>query len=145
MDLEEPPDTELSPQLQQSLTSCYRVMEAAMEQACSSQGVAQQSNAQHQRAITGLSLQQSRQVLRVLGEAFSAVIYHLQQVDPSRYGDPFIFTTIRSLCAWLTEEISCFKEEVTALLPFLMGYARSHLQRESVPGSFQLDVRDVCM
>ncbi|XP_024251814.1 neurochondrin [Oncorhynchus tshawytscha] len=131
MGLEEPPDTELSPQLQQTLTACYRVMEAAMEQACSSQGVAQQSDAQPQTAITGLSLQQSRQVLRVLEEAFSAVIYHLQQVDPSRYGDPFIFATFRSLCAWLAEETSCLKEEVIALLPFLMGYARSHLQGES--------------
>ncbi|KAK6323637.1 hypothetical protein J4Q44_G00059760 [Coregonus suidteri] len=131
MGLEEPPDTELSPQLQQTLTACYRVMEAAMEQACSSQGVTQQSDAQPQTAITGLSLQQSRQVLRVLEEAFSAVIYHLQQVDLSRYSDPFIFATFRSLCAWLAEETSCLKEEVTALLPFLMGYARSHLQGES--------------
>ncbi|KAL0962450.1 hypothetical protein UPYG_G00340150 [Umbra pygmaea] len=131
MGLEEPPGTELSPQLQQTLTACYRVMEAAMEQACSHQGEARQGDVQPQTAITGLSLQQSRQVLRVLEEAFSAVIYHLQQVDTSRYGDPFIFATFRSLCAWLAEETSCLKEEVTALLPFLIDYARSQLQGES--------------
>ena len=34
---------------------------------------------------SALSLQQSRQVLGVLEEAFSAVMYHLQQVSP---GDP---------------------------------------------------------
>ncbi|XP_010898576.2 neurochondrin isoform X2 [Esox lucius] len=130
MGLEEPPGAKLSPELRQTLTACYRIMEAAMEQACSGLGVEQRSNAQPQTAITGLSLQQSRQVLRVLEEAFSAVIYHLQQVDPGCYGDPFIFATFRSLCAWLAEETSCLKEEVTALLPFLIGYTRSHLQGE---------------
>ncbi|KAJ7999989.1 hypothetical protein DPEC_G00200160 [Dallia pectoralis] len=132
MGLEEPPGAVLSHELQQTLTACYRIMEAAIEQACSGQGVDQQSDAQPQTTITGLSLQQSRQVLRVLEEAFSAVVYHLQQVDPSRYDDPFIFATFRSLCAWLAEETSCLKEEVTALLPFLIGYARSHLQGESM-------------
>ena len=78
MGLEEPPGTELSTELQHTLTACYRIMEAAMEQACS-QGVSQ-IEGQPQSAITGLSLQQSRQVLKVLEEAFSAVIYHLQQV-----------------------------------------------------------------
>ncbi|XP_071381469.1 neurochondrin [Centroberyx affinis] len=129
MGLEEPPGTDLSPGLQHTLTGCYRIMEAAIEQACSL-GVPQ-SAAPPQSAISGLSLQQSRQVLRVLEEAFSAVIYHLQQVDPSRYGDPFIFATFRSLCSWLAEETSCLKEEVTGLLPFLIGYSRTHLQGES--------------
>ena len=49
-----------------------------MEQACS-QEVAL-SEAPPQPAITGISLQQSRQVLLVLQEAFAALIYHLQQV-----------------------------------------------------------------
>lgn len=52
-------------------------------------------------------------------------------MEPSRYGDPFIFATFRSLCSWLAEETSCLKEEVTGLLPFLIGYSRSHLQGES--------------
>ncbi|KAM3858136.1 neurochondrin [Diretmus argenteus] len=130
MGLEEPPGNDLSPELQHTLTGCFRIMEAAMERACSV-GANQSPAAQQDCAISGLSLQQSRQVLRVLEEAFSAVIYHLQQVDPSRYGDPFIFATFRSLCSWLAEETSCLKEEVTALLPFLIGYARTHLQGES--------------
>lgn len=78
MGLEEPPGTEISPQLQHTLTACYRIMEAAMEQACS-QG-APSNPAPPQTAIAGLSLQQSRQVLGVLEEAFSAEIYYLKQV-----------------------------------------------------------------
>ncbi|XP_072531001.1 neurochondrin [Salminus brasiliensis] len=126
MVLEEPPGTQLSAQQQHTLTACYRIMEAAMEQACT-QGTIP-SPAQPETAIAGLTLQQSRQVLGVLEEAFSAVIYHLQQVDSSCYDDPFLFATFRSLCAWLAEETSCLREEVTALLPFLVGYAKQHLQ-----------------
>ncbi|KAK7899234.1 hypothetical protein WMY93_020087 [Mugilogobius chulae] len=126
MGLEEPPGHQLSPEIQQTLTGCYRIMEAAMEQACVS-GTSPASPAPAQSSVSGLSLQQSRQVLMVLQEAFSAVVYHLQQVDQSRYGDPFVFATFRSLCSWLAEETSCLKEEVTALLPFLIGYCRSHM------------------
>lgn len=78
MGLEEYPATDLSPAQQQVITACYRIMEAAMEQACS-QGLVQDT-APPQTAISGLTLQQSRQVLGVLEEAFSAVIYYLQQV-----------------------------------------------------------------
>ncbi|XP_054462375.1 neurochondrin [Anoplopoma fimbria] len=129
MGLEEPPGNDLSPELQHTLTGCYRIMEAAIEQACCL-GVSQTTEPP-QSSIPSISLQQSRQVLGVLEEAFSAVMYHLQQVDPSRYGDPFIFATFRSLCSWLAEETSCLKEEVTGLLPFLIGYSRSHLQGEN--------------
>ncbi|XP_044190785.1 neurochondrin [Thunnus albacares] len=129
MGLEEPPGNDLSPELQDTLTGCYRIMEAAIEQACCL-GVTQTA-APPQSSVSTLSLQQSRQVLGVLEEAFSAVMYHLQQVDPSRYGNPFIFATFRSLCSWLAEETSCLKEEVTGLLPFLIGYSRSHMQGES--------------
>ncbi|KAG7225402.1 hypothetical protein INR49_027391 [Caranx melampygus] len=108
MGLEEPPGNELSPELQHTLTDRCTLS-----------------------SISSLSLQQSRQVLGVLEEAFSAVVYHLQQVDPSRYGDPFVFATFRSLCSWLAEETSCLKEEVTGLLPFLIGYSQSHLLGES--------------
>ncbi|KAM9339775.1 neurochondrin [Symphorus nematophorus] len=130
MGLEEPPGNDLSPELQHTLTGCYRIMEAAIEQACCL-GVTQTTAPPPQSSMSSLSLQQSRQVLGVLEEAFSALMYHLQQVDPSRYGDPFVFATFRSLCSWLAEETSCLKEEVTALLPFLIGYSRSHLQGES--------------
>ncbi|XP_043074313.1 neurochondrin [Puntigrus tetrazona] len=126
MGLEEPPGTEISPQLQHTLTACYRIMEAAMEQACS-QGPAS-NPAQIQAAITGLSLQQSRQVLGALEEAFSAEIYFLKQAEQTSYDDPFLFATFRSLCAWFAEETSCLKEEVIDLLPFLIGYAKSHFK-----------------
>ncbi|XP_076157637.1 neurochondrin [Alosa pseudoharengus] len=126
MGLEEPPGTDMSLDLQHWLTACYRIMEAAMEQACS-QGL-DDSSVQSQTSLPGLSLQQSRQVLGILEEAFSAVIFYLKQVEQSRHGDPFVFATFRCLCAWLAEETSCLKEEVTSLLPFLIGYSRDHLQ-----------------
>lgn len=78
MGLEELPGTKMSPQEQHTITACYRIMEAAMEQACNQGAIS--NPAQLQTAITGLSLQQSRQVLGVLEEAFSAVIYYLKQV-----------------------------------------------------------------
>lgn len=56
--------------------------------------------------------------------------YLFTQVDPSSYSDPFVFATFRCLCSWLAEETSCLKEEVTRLLPFLIGYSRSHSQGE---------------
>lgn len=49
-------------------------------------------------------------------------------MDASRYGDPFVFASFRSLCSWLAEETSCLKQEVMDLLPFLVGYAQHHLQ-----------------
>lgn len=48
-----------------------------MEQACTEGGAAPPASASPQAA---LSLQQSWQVLRVLEEAFSAVMFYLQQV-----------------------------------------------------------------
>lgn len=56
------------------------------------------------------------------------------QVDPSRYDDPFVFATFRALCAWLAEETSCLKKEVVALLPFLIGYTKHHLQDKKDKG-----------
>ncbi|KAA0710300.1 Neurochondrin [Triplophysa tibetana] len=126
MGLEVLPGTKMSPQEQHTLTACYRIMEAAMEQACS-QGMVS-NPAQLQTAITGLSLQQSRQVLGVLEEAFSAVIYYLKQVDQAHVDELFLFATFRSLCAWLAEETSCLKEDVIDLLPFLIGYSKSHFK-----------------
>lgn len=62
---------------------CYRIMEAAIEQACC-QG-APPTDAHPQVSIASLTLQQSRQVLGVLEEAFSAQMYHLQQVNSSSH------------------------------------------------------------
>lgn len=60
----------------------------------------------------------------------SLSLFLFLQVEPSGYADPFVFATFRCLCSWLAEETSCLKEEVTRLLPFLIGYSRSHLQGE---------------
>ncbi|XP_077362733.1 neurochondrin [Festucalex cinctus] len=129
MGLEEPPGNELSQELQDTLTGCYRIMEAAIEQACNPAVASTAPPAQ--TSISSLSLPQSRQVLGVLEEAFAALMYHLQQVDPSRYGEPFLFATFRCLCSWLAEETSCLKEDVTKLLPVLVNYSRSHLMAEN--------------
>lgn len=142
MGLEEPPGNQLSTETQQTLTGCYRIMEAAMEQACAT-GATGTSGAPAQSSVSGLSLQQSRQVLGVLQEAFSAVIYHLQQVEECRLGEPFVFASFRSLCSWLAEETSCLKEEVTALLPFLIGYCRSHMSSRGTGLSDWMDQMSV--
>lgn len=79
MGLEEPPGTDMASELRSWLTACYRIMEAAMEQACR-QGLPDEAP-QPQTSLPGLSLQQTRQVLGILEEAFSAVIFYLQQVS----------------------------------------------------------------
>ncbi|XP_029976006.1 neurochondrin [Salarias fasciatus] len=124
--LEGPPGTELSSELQQTLAGCYRIMEAAFEQACCQRDA--EPDAEPQSSGPSLSLQQSRQVFKVLEGGFAALMYYLQQVNAAQYDDPFVFATYRCVCLWLAEETSCLKEEVMALLPFLVGYARSHLQ-----------------
>lgn len=61
-----------------SFLACYRIMEAALEQACNQEEL-QTSQCSKSSSAT-LSKQQTSQVLRVLEEAFSAQIYYLQQV-----------------------------------------------------------------
>lgn len=58
-------------------------------------------------------------------------------MDPSGYADPFVFATFRCLCSWLAEETSSLRDQVTPLLPFLIGYSRSHMQA----GGSEQDVR----
>lgn len=68
-------------------------MEAAIEQACCQ--AVPLTGAQPQGAIASLTLRQSRQVLGVLEEAFSALMYHLQQVNlgshPATKGAQLLF------------------------------------------------------
>ncbi|XP_028317103.1 neurochondrin [Gouania willdenowi] len=129
MALEEPLEGSLSAELQQTLAGCYRIMEAAIEEACRLNfslvyGAPKVT-------IPALSEAQQKQILRVLQEAFAALMFYLGQVDTSCYGDPFVFATFRCLCCWLSNETSCLKEEVASLLPFLINYSRSHLLKES--------------
>lgn len=127
--LEGPPGTRIGPRLQHILAGCYRIMEAAFEQACC------QRDAEPNASGPSLSLQQSRQVFKVLEEGFSAIVFHLRQVESGSFGRPFVLASYRCVCVWLAEETSCLKEEVTALLPFLLAFARRHLQGSSSSSS----------
>lgn len=78
-----------------SSPACYRIMEAALEQACSA--AESHSTASPQQSVASLSVQQTRQVLGVLAEAFSAQIYYLQQVRGAEGGGGIVFTSDFSL------------------------------------------------
>ncbi|KAM8796079.1 neurochondrin [Eudromia elegans] len=67
---------------------------------------------------------QKVQLLRIMEEAFGAVIFYLRQVGQEDLRDPFIFASVRILGAWMAEETSSLKQEICELLPFLVCYAR---------------------
>ncbi|MGH0165686.1 UNVERIFIED_CONTAM: hypothetical protein FKN15_049192 [Acipenser sinensis] len=127
MALEEPePDSGSA--RRDTVTACYRILEFGME-ACSL-GLTCPDIAPGKPPSGLLTLEQSQQVLRVMEEAVAAVIFYLAQVAPVRYRDPFVFASVRLLCAWLAEETSSLKQEVCALLPFLIGYGRALFEGE---------------
>ncbi|XP_041089987.1 neurochondrin isoform X2 [Polyodon spathula] len=127
MALEEPePDSGTA--RRETVTACYRILEFGME-ACSL-GLTCQDAPPGKPPSGLLTLEQSRQVLGVMEEAVAAVIFYLAQVAPVRYRDPFVFASVRLLCAWLAEETSSLKQEVCDLLPFLIGYSRALFEGE---------------
>uniref|UniRef100_A0A8C6Z5T9 Neurochondrin n=1 Tax=Nothoprocta perdicaria TaxID=30464 RepID=A0A8C6Z5T9_NOTPE len=67
---------------------------------------------------------QKMQLLRIMEEAFGAVIFYLRQVRQEELHDPFIFASVRILGAWMAEETSSLKQEICELLPFLVHYAK---------------------
>ncbi|XP_010211966.1 PREDICTED: neurochondrin [Tinamus guttatus] len=71
---------------------------------------------------------QKVQLLRIMEEAFGAVIFYLRQVKQEELDDPFIFASVRILGAWMAEETSFLKQEICELLPFLVHYARKLFQ-----------------
>ncbi|XP_048681429.2 neurochondrin isoform X2 [Caretta caretta] len=71
---------------------------------------------------------QKMQLVRIMEEAFGAVIYYLRQVGKQKLKDPFIFASVRILSAWLAEETSSLKQEICDLLPFLIHYAKALFQ-----------------
>ena len=85
-------------------------MEAAIEQACSP--ALTPTAAPPPSSVSSLSLQQSQQILAVLQEAFSAVIYHLQQVRAGTLSLWFVPLRKPVLCTVITQASS----EVTLLL-----------------------------
>ncbi|XP_075764946.1 neurochondrin [Pelodiscus sinensis] len=73
---------------------------------------------------------QKLQLVRIMEEAFGAVIHYLRQVGEQKLRDPFIFASVRILSAWLAEETSSLKQEICDLLPFLIHYAKTLFQEE---------------
>uniref|UniRef100_A0A8C4SNA7 Neurochondrin n=1 Tax=Erpetoichthys calabaricus TaxID=27687 RepID=A0A8C4SNA7_ERPCA len=116
MTLEQPADTFSSgglPSRTDTITACYRILEFAME-TCS-----------QDPQERGLTLERCRQMILILEEAISAIIFYLMQVTTAQYHEPFIFASVRALCVWLAEETSSLKQEVCAVLPFLIDYSRT--------------------
>ncbi|NWS90913.1 NCDN protein, partial [Toxostoma redivivum] len=75
---------------------------------------------------------QKMQLMRIMEEAFGAVIFYLREVKEEELQDPFIFASVRVLGAWMAEETSSLKQEICELLPFLVDYARK-LFKEGSP------------
>ncbi|KFP13042.1 Neurochondrin, partial [Egretta garzetta] len=77
---------------------------------------------------------QKMQLMRIMEEAFGAVIFYLRQVKQEELQDPFIFASVRILGAWMAEETSSLKQEICELLPFLVHYAKK-LFKEGSPAA----------
>ncbi|NXH68368.1 NCDN protein, partial [Hydrobates tethys] len=77
---------------------------------------------------------QKMQLMRIMEEAFGAVIFYLRQVKQEQLQDPFIFASVRILGAWMAEETSSLKQEICELLPFLVHYAKK-LFKEGNPAA----------
>ncbi|NWU89464.1 NCDN protein, partial [Upupa epops] len=75
---------------------------------------------------------QKMQLMRIMEEAFGAVIFYLRQVKQEELQDPFVFASVRVLGAWMAEETSCLRQEICELLPFLVHYAKK-LFKEGSP------------
>ncbi|KAM8997321.1 neurochondrin [Ara ararauna] len=78
---------------------------------------------------------QKMQLMRIMEEAFGAVIFYLRQVKQEELQDPFIFASVRILGAWMAEETSSLKQEICELLPFLVLYAKKLFKEGSSVGS----------
>ncbi|KAM6045367.1 neurochondrin [Chlamydotis macqueenii] len=77
---------------------------------------------------------QKMQLMRIMEEAFGAVIFYLRQVKEEELQDPFVFASVRILGAWMAEETSSLKQEICELLPFLVHYAKK-LFKEGNPAA----------
>ncbi|NXS44991.1 NCDN protein, partial [Balaeniceps rex] len=77
---------------------------------------------------------QKMQLMRIMEEAFGAVIFYLRQAKQEELQDPFIFASVRILGAWMAEETSSLKQEICELLPFLVHYAKK-LFKEGSPAA----------
>ncbi|NXQ16788.1 NCDN protein, partial [Peucedramus taeniatus] len=116
--LEEPDPVEVEGK-KEVVTACYVLMEMGIQECL-----------REENAL--LENVQKMQLIRIMEEAFGAVIFYLKQVKQEELQDPFIFASVRVLGAWMAEETSSLKQEICELLPFLVDYARK-LFKEGSP------------
>ncbi|XP_027575147.2 neurochondrin [Pipra filicauda] len=116
--LEEPDPMELEGK-KEVVTACYVLMELGIQECL-----------REENPLLGEV--QKMQLMRIMEEAFGAVIFYLRQVKQEELQDPFIFASVRVLGAWMAEETSSLKQEICELLPFLVHYARK-LFKEGSP------------
>ncbi|NXK65298.1 NCDN protein, partial [Sylvietta virens] len=116
--LEEPDPVEVEGK-KEVVTACYVLMEMGIQECLREENPL-------------LENMQKMQLMRIMEEAFGAVIFYLRQVKQEELHDPFIFASVRVLGAWMAEETSSLKQEICELLPFLVGYARK-LFKEGIP------------
>ncbi|XP_005058339.1 PREDICTED: neurochondrin [Ficedula albicollis] len=116
--LEEPEPMEMEGK-KEVVTACYVLMEMGIQECLREENPL-------------LENVQKMQLMRIMEEAFGAVIFYLRQVKQEELQDPFIFASVRVLGAWMAEETSSLKQEICELLPFLVDYAR-RLFKEGSP------------
>ncbi|NXR19435.1 NCDN protein, partial [Cinclus mexicanus] len=116
--LEEPGPLEMEGK-KEVVTACYVLMEMGIQECLREENPL-------------LENVQKMQLMRIMEEAFGAVIFYLKEVKQEELQDPFIFASVRVLGAWMAEETSSLKQEICELLPFLVDYARK-LFKEGSP------------
>ncbi|NXR09067.1 NCDN protein, partial [Semnornis frantzii] len=108
--LEEPDPIEVEGK-KQVVTACYVLMEMGIQECL-----------REEKPL--LEEVQKMQLMRIMEEAFGAVIFYLKRVKQEQLQDPFLFASVRILGAWMAEETSSLKQEICELLPFLVHYAK---------------------
>ncbi|XP_064028706.1 neurochondrin [Pogoniulus pusillus] len=119
--LEEPDPVEVEGK-KQVVTACYVLMEMGIQECL-----------REEKPL--LEEVQKMQLMRIMEEAFGAVIFYLKQVKQEQLQDPFIFASVRVLGAWMAEETSSLKQEICELLPFLVHYAKKLFKEGSSAAS----------
>ncbi|NXG62633.1 NCDN protein, partial [Hemiprocne comata] len=115
--LEEPDPLEVEGK-KEVVTACYVLIEMGIQECL-----------REEKPL--LEEMQKIQLMRIMEEAFGAVIFYLRQVKQEELQDPFIFASVRILGAWMAEETSSLKQEICELLPFLVHYAKKLFQEGS--------------
>uniref|UniRef100_A0A8C8R9Z4 Neurochondrin n=1 Tax=Pelusios castaneus TaxID=367368 RepID=A0A8C8R9Z4_9SAUR len=117
LSLEEPDPADVDGK-QEVVTACYTLIELGIQECMKEEK-------------PRLREAQKIQLVRIMAEAFGAIIHYLSQVGEQKVKDPFIFASVRILSAWLAEETSSLKQEICSLLPFLMHYAKTLFQEQA--------------